>query len=156
MRNLRQVSLGMTFFALLLIWTVLSNGSSTTAQLPESTAEALTAPLPLATAVDANTHIYQQMQMPDMDDANAVPLLNAYTGPPTLNWVPYGWANLYVVQIASDRGFQNIVVRHRTTQTTFTPTDLTAGVWYWRVRARYAPAIAGAWSSIGSFVIEPE
>ena len=70
---------------------------------------------------------------------------------PTFTWNPIATATSYTLQVSKNPGFTMLVINKAIYATTYTHTiNLTAGTYYWRVRANgaYGP---GAWSTVFSF-----
>jgi hypothetical protein len=77
---------------------------------------------------------------------------------PVFEWTAAAQAGAYRLQVATDSGFNNLVLdEDAIADTTFTPdTDLaTSTEYYWRVRAENACG-AGGWSAVWSFVTESQ
>ncbi|GAB6162854.1 hypothetical protein JCM12298_20140 [Desulfothermus naphthae] len=75
---------------------------------------------------------------------------------PTFDWADVANAAKYKIQIATDQNFQNIVSqKNDLTKSEYTPdTKLNQGTYYWRVKAVDAQGHEGAWSDVGSFVVD--
>lgn len=90
------------------------------------------------------------LQTPDADVVRKLPF--------TFSWQMVPKADSYVIQIARDAAFEQIVLAHETTETSFS-TDLRFfvsqqpfGSYYWRVRTRQANA-DDVWSEVRKFDI---
>jgi hypothetical protein len=77
------------------------------------------------------------------------------TRTPRLVWVASATANRYVVDVATDAGFTNLVVNQVVvTTTSYTiPSALASGTYYWRISARDVAGNTSAPSGSRSFVI---
>src|SRR5690606_35923786 len=90
---------------------------------------------------------------------NDTPRLNRFiTATPVLTWAGITWATGYEIQVDNNSNFSSPeyrsgLINANTLSHTLTAT-LPNGTWYWRVRARNSSGIPGAWSTIGSFIIE--
>jgi alpha-mannosidase len=92
---------------------------------------------------------------------NAAPNRNYYrVKRPTLRWLPVTWALGYEIQIATNNTFTSNLITSNSIAAnadSYTPTtDLTNGLWYWRVRAKKTanPDTWSLWSATEEFVIE--
>jgi hypothetical protein len=73
---------------------------------------------------------------------------------PRLSWEQISWATRYQVQIHTSTSWGTPRFNNdRLTTTAFDAPRLTAGRWFWRVRALRPDGSWGAWSSAASFVI---
>jgi len=75
---------------------------------------------------------------------------------PTLTWNRVGWATEYEIQIANNTRFAGRLVYPVGNVLSFTvpsPSPLSEGLWYWRVRARNGIRVS-AWSKIQTFTID--
>ncbi len=75
------------------------------------------------------------------------------TNTPTLSWTRISWAVAYDVQVDDTATFVSPTV-YPVTGSTSTIVTLADGVYFWRVRAKDANNVFGAWSFVGSFVID--
>lgn len=75
---------------------------------------------------------------------------------PDFNWIAAEWADHYDLQLAKASGFSGATLISREVDgLSFTPdAALSAGTWYWRVRAVNAQDEKGVWSSVRSLVID--
>jgi hypothetical protein len=93
------------------------------------------------------------------DAPAAPPLTNIYTtGQPDLTWNRVVGAAAYQVQIARDHAFTQIVVQSDLLPADQTPhyappVSLFNGDYFWRVQARSAAGVWGAWSAVTPFAI---
>jgi hypothetical protein len=83
-----------------------------------------------------------------------IPLQNVFqTSTPTLSWTRVTWAVAYEVQVDDGAAFASPDV-YSVVGATSTVVTLADGQYYWRVRAKDANNTFGAWSPVGSFVID--
>jgi len=98
---------------------------------------------------------------------NGVPILNRYTtSTPTLTWAPISWTaggGHYEVQVDNNKLVSNNFPSPEYNNnnianpaTSVTTSALADGTWYWRVRACDPSNACGAWSTVGTFVIETQ
>jgi hypothetical protein len=75
---------------------------------------------------------------------------------PVFQWSAIGWADSYMLQVATDSGFASsaLVVNENlgNTQGLQSPTDLADGIYYWRVKASSATSET-PWSATGIFSV---
>jgi len=90
---------------------------------------------------------------------NAAPIPNSYsTGGVLLSWGQVSGASAYQVEVDDSATFTSPLVFSFTTtdanQRSVMTSALANGTYYWRVRARNAANIWGAWSPAASFVVD--
>jgi hypothetical protein len=87
-----------------------------------------------------------------------VPLLNSYaTAQVPLAWGAVSWATAYEVQVDDSPAFTSpdfSFITPNGTQRSLMTSPLANGTYYWRVRARNAANVWGAWSAAASFIVD--
>lgn len=73
---------------------------------------------------------------------------------PNLVWQRVAKATQYEIQIANDENFTVNLLTDTTNSTTYTPSTLSDGIYYWRVRAIDVSGGAGKWSQVRLFTID--
>jgi hypothetical protein len=92
--------------------------------------------------------------------ATAVPILNRFTTTtPTLTWTPVSWAQGYEIAIDDSTAFTSPLMYGRNTigagsTSHLLESPLPNGIYYWRVRAKSGATTWGAWSTVGTFLID--
>jgi predicted phage tail protein len=95
----------------------------------------------------------------NLEKADIVPKRNYSTTQPTLTWTPVSWAKSYELQISTSVTFNPLLPVNNPVAASsapeYTTSGLTAGTYYWRVRAINDAGKPGPWSQIETFIIAP-
>ncbi len=96
------------------------------------------------TSVEAPT-----LNNPTDGEVNAVPFAPSY------DWTDVALASTYTIQVSKGPGFGSLVLNKTVTLSEFTSGNLSAGTYYWRVRANNSYFGPGPWSTIFTFTVTP-
>ncbi len=90
-------------------------------------------------------------------DFNQSPTRNFWQEPPTLTWNPVSGATGYEIQVDNNPAFTSPEYQDNTLgpdDLQVTTPELPDGLYSWRVRARNASGIWGAWSAVDTLVVD--
>ena len=105
-----------------------------------------------------NTSAWTEARWFDISSASPAPAVPSETrvrAGDTISWLTVEGAVEYIVQIATDRGFANIVFERTTADNSLRVPELAReGRYYWRVAGRDAVGNLGAFSEVSSFIVQ--